>query len=247
MTSRAIVWAGFAAGVFAFAGAASGQITNWSYGESHLRFVNATPEWQDYDTPTPTVGATPLFDGLHVFGTGDNDNVFSLTGATYVPGPANDPDFRGNQLVISGAATFDGSQWQHPDDLIRTSWGIGFGFSGGTLAIYRTDTSFTLLDADDNFLTGVGSGWGEEGLGTYEPGGYGVGWAFEDRFGANYETATHMLWSVTIGFDWTGYGPGDTFDFSIPQNSIDFNVVPSPGAFALAGIAGLGVASRRRR
>jgi hypothetical protein len=222
-------------------------ITTWSYGGSSLQYVDNSgdsPTFQDY-SQAPTVGTSPLPNGIKIFGTGANDQVFSLTGADYIPSPVNDPSFRGNQLVIYGTGTIDGTVWQNPGDSIPTTFGIGFDFTGGTLDIYNVGTSFTLYDSAHNGLIGVGSGFGD-GLGVYAPGGYGVGWQFVDGFGSNYQTAQTMDWSVTFGFDWTGMAAGDTFSFSIPANSIDIQAVPEPACLALLGISGLAWLGRLR-
>jgi MYXO-CTERM domain-containing protein len=221
-------------------------VTTWSYGGALLQYVVNTedgPAWQNFEGG-PSVGSTPLENGIKLFGTGDNFNVFHFNGASYATGVSDNPDYRGVQLVITGTGTIDGSVWSHPNDIIRTTFGIGFGISGGTLDVYKVETSFTLRDNENNFLIGVGSG---TSLGLYEAGGYGVGFAFEDRFGSNYATATHFDWSVTIGFDWQGMGLEDEFNFSVEPNSIDLQAqtVPAPFSLALFGLGGL--AARRRR
>ncbi|MCE9619576.1 MAG: PEP-CTERM sorting domain-containing protein [Planctomycetes bacterium] len=222
-------------------------VTTWSYLNSDLRYVDLLsdsdlPVWRAYN-PGPTVGSSPLSNGIKLHGGGSlEDKIFALTGADYVPSPVSDPDFRGNLLVIYGTGTIDGAMWTHPDDFIRTSFGFGFDFSGGTLDIYKVETSFILFDSSHNPLIGVGSG---TGLGIHEPGGYGYGFAFEDRFGSNYQTATAIEWQVTFGFDWTGMSAEDTFNFYIPQNSIDIQAVPEPVTMSLLTLGGL--AMRRRR
>jgi hypothetical protein len=230
------------------AAAARADLTAWTFSAAELGYVDNTggTQWQSYAFG-PTVGGTAVPDGLHIVGTGTNGNVFQLTEATYVPSPVQDSFYRGNILVLSGTGAIDGAAWQHPDDFIRTTFGIGFELSGGTLTVYRADTGFTLYDASNQFLIGVGSGFADpNGLGSYGPGGYGVGWAFEDRFGSNYQTATHFSWTVTFGFDWTGMAPGDTFNFAIPGNSIDLQVVPEPASLAAVLAIGSLLLVRRR-
>ena len=226
---------------------ASAQLTTWDYGGSALQYTSNSEgdyTWVSYQ-PGPTVGATPLVDGIKMYGTGDNDNAFSQTGLSYIPSDSHDPntsDFVGNRLLMFGQGTINGAAWVHPDDIVRTTFNFGFGFSGGILDVYAVQTGFTLLDPNGDFVTGVGSG---TSLGAYEPGGYGLGFAFEDRFGADISTATTILWTVEIRYDWTGMAEGDTLAFDIPQNSIDINVVPEPASIALLALGG--VMLRRRR
>ncbi|TVQ60781.1 MAG: hypothetical protein EA379_07735 [Phycisphaerales bacterium] len=54
------------------------------------------------------------------------------------------------------------------------------------------------------------------------------------------------FWSFGVAFNWTGFTTSSELTFTIPPNSIDILIVPTPGALALLGIAGL-IALRRRR
>ncbi|MDD4890460.1 MAG: PEP-CTERM sorting domain-containing protein [Phycisphaerae bacterium] len=233
-----------ALGLLLLAATASGDpITTWSYGGSALQYVDTSsgsPTWADY-SPSPTVDAAPLANGIKIVGVGAGGSAFSLTGETYIAGPTGDPDFRGNRLVISGTGTIDGTVWQHPADYIGTTFGIGFDLSGGSLDVYNVTTSFLLLDAGGHPVIGVGSG---SSVGVYDPGSYGVGFAFQDRFGLNYQAARAIEWTVTFGLDWTGQATTDTLTFSIPSNSIDIQAVPEPATLALLTIGGLGVVGR---
>lgn len=244
-----------AAGLLSLAGLASATPdTTWTYAFSQLQHgiynSDNQPDVQNYDSITPNVAAESLSNGLKLYSPGEDAHTFGLTGETYI-GTPNPPTrgessvLRGNRFTNYGGGTIDGAAWQHPDDVVQTTFQFGFDFSGGQLDIYRVQTFFLLSDAQGNFITGVGS---STGFDPFEPGGYGLGFAFVDRFGSDISAATSIFWGVEIYFDWTGQGPDDTLNFNIPHNSIDIQAgtVPAPasaGMLALAGIA----ATRRRR
>lgn len=236
-------------------------ITTWSYGSAHLQHLRNDDGtfWVDYDAVNdpnlfPDVISAPLDNGIKL-SAGNTDNVvFTVNGNSYIPTPTdpiNGGNFRGNRLLIQGTGTIDGAAWQHPNDIIRTTFDFGFGHSGGHVELYGVETSFILLDSLNGFVIGVGSGtgFGE----TFEPGIHTLGFAFEDRFGAidepsNISNAVTIVWEVRFMFDWTSYSPTDTLNFDIPQNSVDIQAltIPAPGAAALVGLAGI-TALRRRR
>jgi hypothetical protein len=189
--------------------------------------------------------AEQLPEGLKVYANGNESDVaFTLTGATYIGGVTDGALPSGNRLVLFGEATFDGNNWVHPDDFIRTAFGFGLDFDGGIVNITNASTSYTLFDGMGGFLAGVGS----SGFNAFdlEPGGYGFGFAYEDRFGSNFETGTTISWEILINFEWLDVSESNTLNFHIPQNSIDIQTIPAPGGLVLASlgvIAGL----RRRR
>jgi hypothetical protein len=222
---------------------AHAQLTTWELGGAALQYAASGPSWQDYGSAD--VGSDPLFDGIKLFGTGGGDTVFSLSGTDFMGEDTGDPDYRGSRLVIWGTGTIDGTAWTHPDHYISTTYGIGFDFDGGIIDFYDVSTGFTLFDADDNFLIGVGSGF-FGGLGTFPPGGYGIGWEFQDRFGQSYETAESFYWSLTFAFDWTDMEPEDTFTFYVPHDSIDVRVLPEPTSAQLLALCGAPLLRRRR-
>ena len=235
--------------------ASATPVTSWQFDNSVLQHGAYDPEGGfpiivNYDGISPNIVGESTENGMHMYSPGDGSTTFSLTGESYIGTPplptrGESTVLRGNRLGMYGTGTIDGAAWQHPEDIIRTTFGFGFEFSGGSLTLYTVGTFFTLTDSENNFITGVGSGTGFD---PFEPGGYGLGFAFEDRFGADIHTATNIFWGVEIYFDWTGYSPDDTLSFNIPSNSIDINAMttPTPGAAGLAGLAGL-VAIRRRR
>lgn len=231
-------------------------VTTWNYDGASLQYVRNDDGvfWSDYDSSEnpdvmPDVVGTPFPNGLKLAAGNSYDRVFRVTDQTYLPtpsDPATGQELRGNRLIMSGTGTIDGSQWDHPDDTIRTHFAFGFGFSGGTFDLYTIETGFTLLDAEGNFITGVGS---VTGFGVFDtPGGYGYGFDFVDRFGADITSAVTIQWTVSFLFDWNGYAEGDSVEFYIPQNSVDIIAerVPAPGGAALLGVAGLGAIRRRR-
>ena len=233
------------------ASAGAAPVTAWTYGSSSLQFLTAPSDggppplvWTEYAFVPVTVGASALANGLKIYGTGDGDRALSLTGETYVPGVSSTGE-RGNRLVISGTGTIDGAAWRHPQDLVRTSFAYGAAFSAGSVDVYEVSSSYELRDNGGNFVAGVGSSGG----GYFsEPGAYGIAFAFEDRFGGDISAAVSVRWQVAINFDWRGYGQSDTLTFTIPQNSIDIQAVPGPGAVVLAAAGCLvGVPPRRRR
>lgn len=230
------------AALFGACSTASAQLTTWVYDGADLQHVEEIgPEltWLSYGE-APTVDGTPVFDGLKLVGTGPDNQVFALTGDTYVASNNHDPNvngFIGNVLTMYGHGTIDGTAWQHPGDKIRTIFAFGWATSGGVLNIYEVTTGFLLLDPNGGFVTGVGSG---TSLGSFDPGGWGVGFAFEDRFGADITTAQNMYWTVTIKFDWTGMTPSDELSFNIPTESIHLQVMrPCPGDVNQDGIVDL--------
>ena len=217
---------------FTFGGAA------WQYGSD----AEGDPAWVNYPNINAQVGSTGGINGLHMFGTNDGGLVLTMDGGQY-QNPSS--SLVGNRLLLSGIGTIDGAHWQHPQDFIRTMFNYQFDASAGLINHYLVETSFTVTDAEGNFITGVGSGTGFAD--PFEPGLHGLQYQFEDRFGAeNIAQATRFSWNVALYFQWTGMGESDTFSLTIPNNSIDFNTLPTPGAATVLAAAGL-LASRRRR
>ncbi|MFO0861029.1 MAG: hypothetical protein U0570_10760 [Phycisphaerales bacterium] len=230
------------------AAAANAGSFDWSFGEARLQYqvpARGPDGWFDYDLAPPQVDGLYIPNGIKLIGTGDEGHAFGLNGQQYHnPGGLPKGAFTStSRLIISGTATFDGSIWQHPTDYISTVFKYGLTVTGGTVHMNAIETGFTLLDADNNFLIGVGSGTG--GF-DYTVGHTDTMFGFQDRFGSNYATGTHLDWTVAFYFDWSGADDNDTMEFFIPNNSIDIAVVPAPGAAALLGLSGL-VAARRRR
>lgn len=235
--------------ISASAAGASADLIEWSYGGAVIEAVsNEGNSWVTMDYQ-PEVTGTVTDAGLKIFGTGNEFSVFSFVGENFITGTSTDPEYRGVQLRLFGTGTFDAANWQHPGNAIRTVFGMGLAFDAGAVDFYRVETSFTLKDAQGNGIIGVGSGVGTDqgpGLGKFEPGGYGFGLAFEDRFGGDYSSAVTIEWEVRLGFDWTGQQSTDSFSFFIPDQSIDLTVIPAPATLGLAAV-GLIAAGRRRR
>lgn len=236
--------------VFAAAAGAT-PVTSWDYTESRLQYGVyddfGNPGLQDYNF-SPAIGAAAFDNGIKLYSPNDGNLTFSLTGKTYIgtptpPNLGNPAAIRGNRLVITGTASISGPLWQDPDDSVLTTFQFGFDFSGGTLDLYAVQTSFLLTDSEGGGVVGVGSGTGFE---PFTPGGYGLGFAFQDRFNGPIPTATNILWSVEIFYDWTNPAADDNLNFYISENSIDIAAVPTPGAASLLTLAGLASARRRR-
>jgi len=248
---RTLAAASAAATLIFAAAAAATPITSWDYTESRLQYGvyddNNNPDVQDYNF-SPAIGATALDNGIKIYSPNDGNLTFSLTGKTYIGTPTPNTlgapaALRGNRLVITGSASISGPLWQDPDDYISTAFEFGFDFTGGELDLYAVQTSFLLTDSEGGFVVGVGSG---TSLGVFEPGGYGVGFEFQDRFNGPIPTATNILWSVEIYYDWTNQDADDALSFYISENSIDITAVPTPGTASLLALAGLTTARRRR-
>ncbi|MFM9957699.1 MAG: MYXO-CTERM sorting domain-containing protein [Phycisphaerales bacterium] len=243
------------------AGVASAvPVTTWSFGSSHLQHLRDDDGtfWVDYDPLNPSlvpdVMSTPLDNGIKLSGPGSKGFVFGFTGDNYIPTPSEPTasgNLRGNRLVINGTATINGAAWQNPFDIVRTSFEFDFAHTGGDVELYTIETSFTLLDASNNFLGGVGSATGFSQ--TFDPGFHAFDIDFDDRFGPidqpnDISAAVAIEWQIAFYFDWTNYAQGDQFYFDIPQNSVDIQAqtIPTPGAAALLSLAGLAGLRRRR-
>jgi len=228
------------------AATANADAFDWTHNSTRLQYVQSGGGggWVDYDVPTASVGSAYLpTNGIKLYGTGSDDgSVFSMTGAQYRR--SFDDNLRGNRLIMSGTSTFDGAHWTHPTDYISTLFKYGITVTGGNVEMYSVETGFTLYDAANNFLIGVGSSTG--GF-NYTVGHTDTSFGFQDRFGSNFETGTHLDWTVAFYFDWTGVDQDDAIQFFIPNNSVDIQVVPAPAAAGLLGFAGLLGARRRRR
>lgn len=240
----------------AAAAASAVPVTSWSYDGASLQHVRNDDGvfWAPYDATgnpdlVPDVTGDAFSNGMKLYSPNEAGRTFQVTGESYLPTPVdsvNGEPLRGNRLVMSGTATIDGALWDHPDDTIRTVFQFGFGFSGGAVDMYAIQTSFSLFDANNNGIGGVGSG---TGLGVFEDaGGYGFGFNFVDRFGFDITSAVRIEWNVMFLFDWTNYGDTDTLDFFIPQNSVDIIAerIPAPSAAGLLAFAGIASTRRRR-
>ncbi|HVZ93284.1 MAG TPA: hypothetical protein VG797_02125 [Phycisphaerales bacterium] len=233
------------------AGAHAGQVepaqSVWTLGGSQLQFWDSkASDWLNYTDPLSTVSSSQLLNGIKVFGTGPTDDdaddaAFAITGAQYNPGLGELE--QSTRLHITGTAIINGT-WDSSTLSIPTTFGVGFGFAGGILDFTAT-TGFELLDENGDGLQGVGSG--ADGFGPYEPGGYGVGFQFVDRFNGDATAGRSINWAVDLYFLWTDQGAEDVLLVTIPNNSIDIQVVPAPGAVSAVMLMGLGACSRRRR
>lgn len=233
------------------ASASLAGVTTWTLNSASLQTASDIDGyfWRDYEGFSPTVFATPVTEGLHIVG-GASDSadrtVFSIPAADFLTLPGAPNNYRGSRLLLSGQGTIDPTGWDPLNDIIRTTFGFGFTFNSGELFLHEVATTYLLSNPQGDFIAGVGSGFGFEE--PFLPSGFGLGFAFEDRFGNDISTATLIYWNIFINFDWTNADPNDTLTFSIPDNSIDINhiTVPTPTAAALLTLSAL-TATRRRR
>lgn len=203
--------------------------------------------WTHYQTLPVTLAGDPLVgNGYKFYGVGQDNEVFALTGATYIPTPNVDgaPAPRGNRFVIRGTGRIDGSVWQHPQDFIRSHFDFNLSFTAGQVDIYAIESGFEVRDINSAPIIGVGS---STSGGVFGGGSAAVVTTFEDRFGADITAGRLFVWELRVYFDWTGYETNDTLSFRIPQNSIDVQAVPAPGAAGVAAAIGAAGLRRRRR
>lgn len=233
------------------ASASLAGITTWDLSSVSLQSASDADGyfWQSYDSISATAHATQVPDGLHIVGgaSGSSDRtVFSIPAADFLTLPGAPNNYRGSRLLLTGFGTIDPTGWDPINDIIRTTFGFDFAFNSGELELYEVSTSFFLSNPNGDFITGVGSGTGFEE--PFLPAGFGLGFAFEDRFGSDISSASIIYWNIALNFDWTNADPSDTLTFSIPDNSIDINhlTVPTPTAAALLTLSAL-TATRRRR
>jgi len=226
---------------------ADATLLTWTFGSATLEFYDTTlsePDWVPFDV-TPTVSASQFDGGLKLFGTGLDSQAFSLPAAEYIAAPpwSFDGEVQA-RLLLSGTGTINGAAWQDPDDTIVTAFDFGFDFDSGQLDLNDVSTGFLLLDAEQSPLVGVGS---STGLGLHDPGSYGYGFQFVDRFNSGYETAATFIWQVRLDFEWIDPSPSSSLTFTIPQNSIDLShvSVPEPASAALLLAGGLLTVGRR--
>jgi hypothetical protein len=183
-----------------------------------------------------------------MFGNGETDDlqnnqITSILSDNYRGD--RDANGRGSRIVIRGAAALS-EPWDSAVLSIPTTFAFGFSFGTWQLAVFNVGTSFSLYDADGNGLQGVGSGFGDDGLGTFQPGGYGFGFQFVDRFNGDATAGVRFDWEIVIGFEWTGANEGDLLAFNTGPEGINIAVVPAPGAVGMLAACSL-LAARRRR
>lgn len=245
---RAITAGALAAATLGLAQASSAALTTWEYGGAILGYyVNAKegPAMALYDSEAVPlfISGTPIEEGIQIQGTGDNGLAFTLSTSQYQPGLQGDPDYRGNFLCVYGSGAIDGASWQHPEDAIRSNFEILLSLNFGELDVFSVESSYMLFDAGNNITASVGSSGYNN---TFEPGGYGVGFAYEDRFGSGYETAVSFNWAIIIRFEWLFPRGDSSIAMGFSENGTTLYTVPAPASAAglmLAGLAGM----RRRR
>jgi hypothetical protein len=234
--------------VVSLAGVAGADVT-FSYSGTSLEYYDAIEDrYVEYDLPAPTVRHETGLNSITMFGNGETDDlennrITSLLAEDY-RGDRSD-NGRGSRIVMRGSATLS-EPWDSAVLSIPTTFAFGFSFGSGELALFNVGTSFTLFNAQGDGIQGVGSGFGDDGLGTFQPGGYGYGFQFVDRFNGDATAGVRFEWEVVFGFEWTGRNEGDVLAFNTGPEGINIAVVPAPAGLGLLAVGGL-VASRRRR
>lgn len=222
---------------------ANAQIANWSFESAELQHpeVNYGGQWETYPSISPTVSSTTFNNGLKLFGSGDNNRVFSMTGDDYI---GSNAFLRGNRLLLTGSAALT-QPWNPATFSIPTSFKFSWNLTAdsGAVQFYEISTTYELLDASNNLLQSVGSSGATY---TAEPGQGGADFRYVDGFGGDPTGSAAIRFTIAIYFDWVDYSVDDSFDLFIEPNSIDIEVVPAPAAAALLGFAGLAAVRRRR-
>lgn len=225
---------------------ASADDSTWSMRAIQLQTYNADAGGWVPANVSVTTDTSPLVSGMKVFGTagddrGGNDRAFKLSASEFQSGGTELN--RGMRLI----AVYDGvlnRPFNNVADSIVTAFKFAFNTSGGVVDMFNVETGYGLFDGADNLLQLVGSS-GATGL--LESGYNEMDFQYVDGFGgADASQGTRIVGDFVINFDWTGTSDSDTLEFLIPQNSIDITMVPTPGAAALLGLAGV-VAGRRHR
>jgi hypothetical protein len=236
---------------------ASAQSSTWLLSSARFDYLQSSgpgsSEYVPYDSSTPvTVSSTSSSTGISVVGSGANNQVVSLLASQ--AGTTNPTSgYSANRLTLSGTADLNFSTWDSTMLELPTNFNFGWEQTGGVVEFFNATTSFTLFNAQGDFLAGVGSGFGDPlpVLGPYtNPGGYGTGFDFVDNFGGVNNNVATINWRIELYFNWydLAANPDSRFTLLIgpPGVNADIRVVPTPSVTAALGLAGLLVNRRRR-
>lgn len=253
---RSILLASGALTLIGLSSVAQAQSSTWLLSSASFDYFRSTGtgsgEYVPYGGSIPvTVSASSSETGISMIGDGPNNQVVSLLGSqagTTTPTSG----FSANRLTLSGTADLNFTTWDSTQLELPTNFNFGWEQTGGTIEFQNAATSYTLFNAQGDFLSGVGSGFGEPFpvLGPYtNPGGYGTGFDFVDNFGGINNNVATINWRIELYFNWYDItNPDSRFTLLIGPPGVNANirVVPSPSAAAVLGLAGL-IANRRRR
>lgn len=154
-------------------------------------------------------------------------------------GPLTGSTFLGNNLRLA----FEGFNTETvlAGQSILSEIDMFFGVDGGEVRVLRTYAEYR-----DTANSGLDFVSGEVLYPGGEPVGLGGGFAasfFTSALPNNYGFST---WRFELDFQWLNAGPNGFLSITVPGNSIDLRVVPTPGAVGLLLVAGT-IAARRRR
>lgn len=229
--------------------AAYAQTSVWSLADSRLQFYDTgASAWTNYNSIIPTVTSSPLTNGIKMYGYGTSapGAAFQITG-DFIAGSPDPNQSATNRLHLTGTATLGFSNWDTSTLSIPTSFAYDYSLDGGTFTFSNAETGFTLKDGGGESISGVGSGFGDPPVGDpVGAGSYPDSFQFVDNFNGNPTGGASIDWEVNIYFSWTPSANDDTLTFTIPNNSIDIQIVPEPAMAGAFGLLALGAIRRRR-
>jgi hypothetical protein len=228
--------------------------STWSL-RAPLQLQNFNGTTQSYDVVSNTTAvATQIPNGLTLTGVdtdsqGGTNRVFALTGAQYTalnPGVSTtNPNDHGIRLIAVVDGVLD-QPYNSFSDRLKTTFELSVHLSGGSVEIFTANSEYGLADVNEVDLQNVGS---SGFTATINPIFYGTSFNYLDNFGGpNVSDGTHIIADFFMGFEWSGYSPTDTFEFSLLGQGVTYQQiqVPEPSALALACVPMTLLGLRRR-